>query len=212
MSNERPSIDVSPNGPYLVAGLENFKNSKGENIESKKVIALCRCGASQNKPFCDGSHSKVGFDDRRIRKIKYQTKEFEGKDLTVVDNVGACSHAGYCVRGAPNVFFKWDNDERRSTPDEGETENTVQTIRKCPSGSLTYKLGGKHETDYFDEPVIVVSKDGPLYVRGACEFNDTTGAKPHIKEHYALCRCGSSKNKPFCDGAHKKVGFKDTKN
>lgn len=59
--SQRPTIECSPNGPYLVEGLANLRNSRGESIAVKPVIALCRCGGSANKPFCDGTHAKIGF-------------------------------------------------------------------------------------------------------------------------------------------------------
>jgi len=59
-----PTIKVMKNGPYVVSNLENFKNSKFEPIENKETMALCRCGASANKPFCDGTHGKISFDSK----------------------------------------------------------------------------------------------------------------------------------------------------
>ncbi len=57
-----PTIQVLPKGPYLVAGKVNLLDASGNKIEAEDKIALCRCGASTNKPFCDGTHSKVGFE------------------------------------------------------------------------------------------------------------------------------------------------------
>ncbi len=59
--DSKPTIECAPNGPYLVKNLENLQNSKGDRIPTKPVIALCRCGGSANKPFCDGTHEKIGF-------------------------------------------------------------------------------------------------------------------------------------------------------
>ena len=58
-----PTIRCKPDGPYLVSSLSTFMNSRGETIATKETIALCRCGGSSNKPFCDGSHYDAGFDD-----------------------------------------------------------------------------------------------------------------------------------------------------
>ena len=63
-----PIIECSPNGPYLVSGLSEFRNSKGEGLPTKKVTALCRCGGSSNKPYCDGTHAKLGFSSVRINQ------------------------------------------------------------------------------------------------------------------------------------------------
>ena len=56
-----PKIEVSPNGPYLVTGCV-IVHSNGEEETKQEVVALCRCGASASKPFCDGSHSRTGFE------------------------------------------------------------------------------------------------------------------------------------------------------
>jgi CDGSH-type Zn-finger protein len=57
-----PTVQVLPKGPYLVTGTINLVDASGNKIEAGEKIALCRCGASTNKPFCDGAHSKVGFE------------------------------------------------------------------------------------------------------------------------------------------------------
>ena len=57
-----PTIQVLPKGPYLVAGKITLLDAGGNRIEAAEKTALCRCGASINKPFCDGTHSKIGFD------------------------------------------------------------------------------------------------------------------------------------------------------
>ncbi len=61
-----PTITLSANGPYVVKDLETLRNSEGENLDTKKTIALCRCGGSANKPFCDGTHAKIGFSGAKL--------------------------------------------------------------------------------------------------------------------------------------------------
>ena len=63
MAEDKPTIDVMESAPFIVKGLKNLYDADGNNIEMEKdVIALCRCGGSQNKPFCDGSHNRIGFE------------------------------------------------------------------------------------------------------------------------------------------------------
>lgn len=207
MSGDTPEIDIPENGPFLVKGTVKYTDAKGNKIATEKeVVALCRCGASKNKPFCDGTHSDIGFTGAKERTETYPTREYEGEELTVVDNIGICCHWGACVNGAPDVFFKWDGDERISVVDGADKEKVIEVVRKCPSGSLVYKLDGETQKEFFSDPEVFVSEDGPLHIRGGIKLNGDD--QPVTNSHYTLCRCGASKNKPFCDGAHKEAGFK----
>ncbi len=208
MSETKPSISMSPKGPFIVKGLERLTDAQDQPIETgRPVLALCRCGASKNKPLCDGTHSSVGFSGEKERTETFGTREFEGTELTVVDNVGFCCHNGACVDGAPEVFFRREGDVRVSAPDEADRQTIIDTIRKCPSGALAYRLEGELHDEYFSDPEIFISANGPLHVRGGITLNNPGGDPPVSSDHYALCRCGASKNKPFCDGTHKEIGF-----
>ena len=215
MSDERPTIEVLEGGPLLVKNLDKLTGADGRPIEKpveredgeRNLFALCRCGGSANKPFCDGTHKENGFSGERGSPEEEEVRVCEGQELTIVDNVGACCHAGECVDGAPEVFFRWEGDERRAVPDADDRQRIIDTIRRCPSGSLAYRLGDELHDEYFSEAEIFVSEDGPLHVRGGPGLVDASGATPVSKDHFALCRCGASKNKPFCDGAHRDAGF-----
>ncbi len=208
MADEKPTIDVMESAPFIVKGLKNLFDADGNAIEMEKdVIALCRCGESKNKPFCDGTHREIGFTGANEATEARPTRESEGKDLTVVDNPNVCCHAGECVSGAEDVFFSWEGDVRVSTPDGASAQQVIDTIRKCPSGSLAYKLKGELQDQFFSTAEIQILKDGPIAVRGGIVLNHD--AQPATTSHYTLCRCGHSKNKPFCDGAHSDAGFSD---
>lgn len=142
---QRPRIRLSRNGPYLVAA-DDLTNSKGERIEARHGVALCRCGASNNKPFCDGSHVRIGFsDDRR-------------PDRTPDD-------AGHGQAGPSDV----------------------------------------------NAPSIRIARNGPYEVQGF-DLDIENWSEGASRERFALCRCGGSKNKPFCDGTHRSIGFQDDSN
>lgn len=80
-------IDVLDNGPLVAEGLDKLDNSKGEELELRKKLALCRCGASENKPFCDGSHKKIGFSNRVERGIPQAQSGTEStKEIKVLSN------------------------------------------------------------------------------------------------------------------------------
>jgi CDGSH-type Zn-finger protein len=199
-------ITPTPNGPLQAERIKALKNDQGETIDTDELIFLCRCGASKNKPYCDGSHEAAGFSDRRLRTEKNSASEFAGKEITVVDDFSLCAHAGECVDGAPGTFFTQGPGGRVSHPDASPTRQVIAAIRRCPSGALLYKLRGKLVHEYFTETGVSVEKDGPLHVRQA-KLNGA--AQPATEDHYTLCRCGASLNKPFCDGMHAKIKFSD---
>ena len=207
-SEHPPSIQCAKNGPYLVKDLERFTNSYDEQIPTKSTIALCRCGASKNKPYCDGSHDRVGFsDDKREGRVPDQRDTYEGKNVTIHDNRGICSHAGFCTSGCPSVWRM--KTEPWIDADGADVETIVKTIRQCPSGALAYAIDGVDHLDQEREPEVHISKNGPYYVRGGVELRDVAWGAGASREHYTLCRCGGSKNKPFCDGTHWYIDFAD---
>ncbi|HXC02786.1 MAG TPA: CDGSH iron-sulfur domain-containing protein [Opitutaceae bacterium] len=199
-----PEITPATNGPLKVERIQALKNDRGEIIDTDESIFLCRCGASKNKPYCDGSHEAAGFSDRRLRTEKSSVSEFAGKEITVVDDFSLCAHAGECVDGAPETFFTKGPGGRVSHPDSSPAEQVIAAIRRCPSGALLYKWRGKLVHEYSNDTGVRIEKDGPLHVHQA-KLNGE--AKPATQDHYTLCRCGASLNKPFCDGMHAKIKF-----
>lgn len=204
---EKPKISSSKNGPLVVKNVNNLTEANGNIFPVEKTtIALCRCGNSRNKPFCDGSHGKTGwYDDKSETRQPRRVDNYIGQKIEIHDDRGICSHAGYCTDGLPKVFQMgvepWINAN-------GDTvENIIQTIRKCPSGALSYSIDGVKYNKFAEKPEIKITKDGPYYVRGAIDLNDLD--RPESEEHYALCRCGKSGNKPFCDGQHWYSKFDD---
>ena len=208
---KKPSIDVAENGPYLVKGIGALENSRGEAIPTKQVMALCRCGGSAKKPFCDGTHARIGFSGRRLAEGSTDARvDYRGRKITIHDNRAVCAHAGHCTDSLPSAFRS--EAEPWIDPDGAEVENIFETIRKCPSGALSYSIDGVEAKDQDREPTVTVSKDGPYVVVGAPELQDEEQSRPESAEHYTLCRCGGSRNKPFCDGTHWHINFRDEKN
>jgi CDGSH-type Zn-finger protein/uncharacterized Fe-S cluster protein YjdI len=230
-SREKPKIVPLPNGPYHFINemepkvAENLQNSKGESLSVIRGVSLCRCGASNNKPFCDGTHSKIGFSSENKEEeedtknshyhpmVKDKRKNYVGKGITIHDNRKICSHAAECVNNLPSVFKL--NARPWISPDAAETkEEIINTIKKCPSGALSYSVDGMEYRDQNDRmPIITVSKGGPYLVTGGIDLigDNIKWAEGSSKEHYVLCRCGASNNKPFCDGMHRLINFKDDK-
>ncbi len=137
--SQQSVIVVFDDGPYVVEGLERFSYSEGEQLQANKKTALCRCGASENKPYCDGAHKKIGFS-HKIEK----------------------------------------------SPAGNANEDSIKEIKVLSNGP--YEVCGGIGLQTKDE--MNLSEDNPYY----------------------LCRCGASDNKPFCDGSHKRINFKDDAN
>ena len=213
----KPAIACLPNGPYyLLNDLEpvlvpNLQNSKGESLSSVRGVALCRCGGSKNKPFCDGTHGLNGFSDKKLADGSQNKRvSYKGKRITIHDNRGICSHAGFCTERLAAVFRM--RKEPWIDPDGAAAGEIIETIKRCPSGALSYSIDGVEHRDQEQPPKVTVTKDGPYAVTGGIKLMGQTMGERASEEHYTLCRCGASKNKPFCDGSHWHVGFKDEQN
>ncbi len=104
-SGDKPSIEPTVNGPYRVKNLGNLGNSKGKSLTARPEMYLCRCGGSANKPFCDGTHVKIGFSgDKSEDRVPDRLDDYAGKEITIHDNRGVCAHSGYCTDNSPSVF------------------------------------------------------------------------------------------------------------
>jgi len=213
----KPKIKPIPNGPlYLINSdkpqeIETLQNAKGEPISKIVSIALCRCGGSKTKPFCDGTHtpSRFSSENKTPQQTVDRRKDYFGTKITVHDNRRICSHSAECLRNLESVFSleqrPWIN------PDRAMVESVIDTVNKCPSGALSYSVDGVEHRDRIErKPAVIVDKNGPYRVEGGIELVGTENwALGASREHYALCRCGASNNKPFCDGTHLSIGFRD---
>src|SRR5215831_2758186 len=207
----KPTIDCTPNGPYLITGLSLLRNSKGDELPARPVMALCRCGGSANKPFCDGTHSKNGFSGaKQTPPAAAKRDAYRGRKITIYDDRAICAHSGRCTDNLAAVF-KYGS-EPWIDPDGAGIEAIIDAIGKCPSGALSYALDGVEAPAQKRDPAITVTKDGPYAVVGAVPLAGQAAGGIAAGQCYTLCRCGASKNKPFCDGSHWNVGFKDEKN
>jgi len=221
----KPKILPLVNGPYYLINdmkpklVDNLQDSKGEPLSTIRGVALCRCGASKNKPFCDGTHGTIGFsslnktlhENDNEKRIKDKRRNFFGKEITIHDNRKICSHAAECVDNLPSVFKL--NERPWIDADGARIQEVINTIRKCPSGALSYSIDDIEYRDPEEKrnPMVTVSKNGPYHITGGIELlgEGVEFGEGASMEHYALCRCGASENKPFCDGAHRNINFKD---
>ena len=202
-----PKITCAPNGPYL---LENahLRRASGETWPTAKGVALCRCGGSQNKPFCDGAHGRNGFrDENRADPAKDKREAYAGNGITIFDNRALCAHAAHCTEQLASVFRY--GKEPWIDPDVASVQEIIAVIGKCPSGALSYAIGGVEAAPPARPPMVTVMPNGPYAITGGIALIDVKPGNGASSEHYTLCRCGASKNKPFCDGSHWDAGFRD---
>ena len=223
MAEDEQKITVRPHGPYLVRGdiplvrKSQAMSEYGEPLDWKReavletteTYRLCRCGQSQNKPFCDGSHTLAGFDGEETADtgdISGREKLFEGEGMVLKDDHSLCVHAGFCGTRLTNIWAMM-----KESGDPEMKAKIIAMIEFCPSGTLTYAPDEDSETVEQDLPKeIGVVADGPLWVSGGITVERRDGKAMEVRNRITLCRCGQSANKPFCDGAHKDVGFADS--
>ena len=194
--------------PYYAVDVPELSDFRGNKFPLAPVTALCRCGHSKNKPYCDGSHVNAHFSgekdpDRRPDRIK----EYFGAQIKVLDNRGVCDHNGACINFLPSVFRMgvrpW------IYPDGDTPERIIELIKQCPSGALSYEIDDVRYQDFDRSPALKLVPGASIHVEGGIELKDDLGNKPECAEHYCLCRCGQSLNKPFCDGNHYFSEFDD---
>lgn len=227
MTKPDPQILITLNGPYEVSGAvplnrqtmvpdENGipqKWEEKESIEAEETYWLCRCGHSKNKPFCDNSHRRVGFDGTETSNhLSYaeQAVTFTGPDMEYTDVRVLCASARFCTRAGGIRKLV----EQPFGPEAAEIAR--EEAFDCPAGKLVAidKTTGKPLEPVFEKSITVADDpgrnvSGPLYVKGGIKLVSETGTEYEVRNRMALCRCGESRNKPFCDGSHIRVGFKE---
>jgi CDGSH-type Zn-finger protein len=207
-----PKITPTPDGPLIVAAPPRLTGANGATLETGAKVALCRCGASSRKPFCDGSHARIGFDgaldrSRPRNAPRDYVGEVEGEAVTISYTPVLCTHAARCQAGAAAVF-----DPARDPwiePGRGRLDEILAVVAACPSGALRVGVeleAPRHITP--DDAAIEIERDGPFHVRNVALEAEFDGAGAS-RAKYSLCRCGLSRNKPFCDGSHHDAGWSD---
>jgi CDGSH-type Zn-finger protein len=218
-------VTVAENGPYMVSGdvplakqtivadAEGGSEAwqEGEAIPHRAAYALCRCGASRTKPFCDGSHVRVGFAGAETASREAyldQAKMLDGPVLQLMDAEGLCAFARFCD---PNGQV-WGQVEK--TDDPHVQAMFIRQVNDCPSGRLVAwdKASGRPIEHALPVSIGLVEDPeqqcaGPLWLRGGIPVVAADGFEYEVRNRVTLCRCGESKNKPFCDGAHAAIKF-----
>ncbi|WNY28766.1 hypothetical protein MmiEs2_09690 [Methanimicrococcus stummii] len=212
--------EVSPDIPLVQSIIEidgegtsmRWKNGK-EYPKQNEPYHLCRCGRSENKPYCDGSHEKETgayrkkFDGTEVAthdSDKLNTRIYEGPELTLIDEESLCASLRFCDRGPRvwNAVLHSDEDYLK--------QMAIEESCDCAAGRLTVvdKEGNVYEPKLDQEIGLVqdtaANCRGPLWVKGGIPVEGSDGRQYKIRNRMTLCRCGQSKNMPFCDTSHRR--------
>ncbi len=134
-------------------------------------------------------------------------KEYSNGEVTVVWEAEKCIHSAICVKNLPNVFQPKDRTWIKI--DAAKTDDLVNTVKKCPSGALSFYMNDEDDQSAESlETKVEVLENGPLLVYGTLKVTHKNGNEETKNKTTAFCRCGASQNKPYCDGAHVKNEFK----
>ena len=173
------AIQSQTDGPYLVTNVEELTDWLGERVAARPQMALCRCGGSQLKPFCDGTHAEIGFSgEKDPGRVPDRRDTYVGQQVTVLDNRGICQHSGFCTDRLATAFRV--GQDPFVAPSGGRMDEIIRAVRDCPSGALSYAIDGveaRGDVDFHDSraPAIEVTKDGPYRVTGGIPL---TGDEP----------------------------------
>ncbi|HTR56807.1 MAG TPA: CDGSH iron-sulfur domain-containing protein [Casimicrobiaceae bacterium] len=215
----RPRIRISNHGPYLASGTialtvrtpradehgDAVDWTTGETRPQRATYVLCRCGHSGDKPYCDGTHRKIGFDgtcaaDRAPGETR--RKVYRGHGITMTDDESLC--AGYAFCDPHGGVWR----EISESADPTVKARLQRQIAHCPSGRLQFsRQGSSAPVEEHHEPTIATIPDGALWVLGGVPVEAPDGFTYEVRNRQLLCRCGASGNKPFCDGSHRRVKF-----
>jgi len=195
-------------GPLKLESDKSIIYKDGVLLETENQVHLCRCGLSNNKPFCDGKHNSVNFSSKR--EISEEIiQNYKGKSISIIFNRSICAGAGECVRNLPTVF-KSESSSEWIYPDNDKNEKIIKTIKDCPSGALSYSIQGRTDLDDSSVAKITIIKNGPYNVESV-HLEHLTAPTNFSTRKYSLCRCGHSKNKPYCDYSHSDKKWDDEK-
>ncbi|MFI3286418.1 MAG: CDGSH iron-sulfur domain-containing protein [Rikenellaceae bacterium] len=224
-------ITVTDSGPYLVYGAPPLAqqfivvNQKGESVEyqkgrefatDQKVTALCRCGRSKGAPYCDSSHLTAAWNPQltaSMSSLLSEAEMLEGESITLVDDEQLCVYARFCHPQGGT----WRLTEH--SEDQNARREAIRQASLCPGSRLTawgrdeekpFELEYKPDLGLLEDPAIGVSSG--IWVRGGIPIYNEDGESYEVRNRVVLCRCGSSHNKPFCDGAHAQMRWSDNIN
>lgn len=222
-------IEVTRNGPYVVHGISSITQQfimpdgrgssvayqEGESFTVSETTALCRCGLSKNKPYCDGSHmhaAEYGVDlteTASFEPLFNGSQEIDGPVISLTDNERYCAYARFCDYGKTI----WNEVQEASTEAQ---KRAIAMAHHCPSGRLiVWDNQAREPIETPTEPSLGLIEDyvnrcsAGIMVQGGIPVKSGNGTFYEVRNRQTLCRCGQSSNKPFCDGSHASIKFQD---
>jgi uncharacterized Fe-S cluster protein YjdI len=139
------------------------------------------------------------------------TRKYTNGEVTIIWKPDLCTHSGHCVKGLPGVFKP--QEQPWINVDNASTEELIDQVKACPSGALSYAMNAedKPSEEKLEDANLLVEllKDGPFLIHGNIKIKHVDGSETLKSKKTAFCRCGASKNKPFCDGSHRSIEWKE---
>lgn len=134
--------------------------------------------------------------------------KYPGEKISVKWDRRLCIHIGECGYSEGDLFV--GGRDPWCKPDLTTVDNVVDVVKRCPTGAITFESTDSTVVEKAEtENTVTVSYQGPYFVRGDLMIDGVADDMPGVRYRAALCRCGASKNKPFCDNSHETIGFKD---
>lgn len=135
-----------------------------------------------------------------------RTIRYSGKEVTILWKQHLCIHSKKCWHGLPEVFKP--GERPWILPDGAEGQRIIDQVSQCPSGALSIAQEPSAQVTMEETKTIIeLAPNGPLLVKGTVQVKHPDGRMELKENQCALCRCGASANKPYCDGSHRKTGF-----
>lgn len=198
---EKIKITINKNGPISIDGYQAIIFC-GEKLEKEGKAFICRCGNSKNAPFCDGSHKRTGFDDSNDIQEPQAIKIWQGSSIKTYFNANLCMHARYCK--------ELGNLRKIESADPDVARKIAEIVTQCPSGALSFEmLEGESGVTFASSGTVEIMEGGEVRIQSEIESDSLELQDHQPTNRLALCRCGLSKNKPYCDASHsEKTGFR----
>lgn len=218
-------IKIIKNGSYLVTGAIPIKEmiitqeghhlvlKEGRALPQAEEYVLCRCGGTHKAPFCDGAHTRNGFNGTETAsRAPYRERATDvtsGDMMDLLDD-GRCAFARFCHTERGDIWSITEQDSNAQN-----RKSAIHAAAQCPAGRLVMIDKNGSILEEVSEPEILIIQDpqkgcnAAIYLKGPIVLEGADGEEYEVRNRVSLCRCGKSDNKPFCNADHVNVAFND---